>query len=557
MINKFYSKKCFLILIFSLFVISCKKDNSNSSIPVIKDEKVSIKLGKKLNNPFTTENMKKAYSNLKSNSSTGLNNSFGLLTEEGIETNAYYIRFLADSQPEMDFLEGIEDDLDIYLYDVPFDYEITVNGDYYHDPSIPLNLPTWQYTAVGTDFDIVGMRNMGVQCEILDELYLPEGYGLEVYSSQNDKKVDANPVPRNQNFTNLLVDEAERIASNEPVFKNFGFSTLSSFNPQGRIQVFDTRLGRLIPLKGVKVRARRWFTIREVTTDDNGNYFSASSFNRPVNYAIFYEGQRFDVRTGTWGQAWLNGPKSEGRWGVNINDGVQRFYAHIFRGAERYHNGNIGDLKRPNVWSKLKYCAYDSNNDNDNGDNWGNWDFTGIFPDIRIWRIVRNRERESDEIFSTTVHETVHASHVQLMNAGEIQYSQVENRIVESWAVGVQWFITSLEYKERGIFNYGDPNDIETNVVRLRRGYQTWSPVVDRDYTSLFIDLVDNFNQKNAGQPFAYNADDVQGYTFGGIESNILKRSYGLHSLTTKLKAHKPVGVTDEQIDNLLYIYTF
>lgn len=526
-----------------------------------KEDKVLIKLGNKLNNPFTTKNMKLAYRNLVGNKA--INGISTNTISEDInepETNAYYVRFLPDNNEEVNYLEEeIEDNLDVFLYDVPFDYEITENGDYYHDPTIPLNLPTWQYTATSSNFDLQQLRIRGIQVEILDELYLPPNYGLEEVN--DNKKVENNFIYRDPNFINSLVDEAERLSGNGLSGIASGNisvnSSNSSFNPQGKIQVFDTRLQRLIPLAGVKVRARRWFTIRENKTNENGDYYCATSFNRPVNYAIFYEGDSFDIRSGTYGQAQNNGPKQTGRWDVNINDGVQRFYAHVFRGAYRYHHQNIGGLKRPNYIGRIKYTAYDKNKDGVTGDQsgFGYADGTGILPDIRIWRYVNGQEQISDEIFSTTIHETAHLSHTELMNWDLIQFQQVSIKIAESWAVAVQWQITSMEYKELGIFNYGNPDFTATEITRLRNAYQYWSPNISENYTSVFIDLVDNVNQfsvsYNGRQPSGVN-DTVIGYTLASIESDFLKHCYGISSLGDELKDHKPANVTDTQIDLLL-----
>lgn len=119
----------------------------------------------------------------------------------------------------------------------------------------------------------------------------------------------------------------------------------------------------------MKVRARRWFTINEVLTNVNVDFFISWNVSNPVNYALYYERNEFDVRSGTLGQAWWDGPKTEGRWDLNITDGVQRFYANVFRGAVRYHYGNIGGLKRPNIWDKVKYAAYNEGG-NSQGSNW-------------------------------------------------------------------------------------------------------------------------------------------------------------------------------------------
>lgn len=49
--------------------------------------------------------------------------------------------------------------------------------------------------------------------------------------------------------------------------------------------------------------------------------------------------------------------------------------------------------------------------------------------------------------------------------------------------------------------------------------------------------------------------NQVTGYTLATIEAFILHNVYGLGSLSTQLKAHRPPGVTEAQIDQLLSQY--
>jgi hypothetical protein len=207
----------------------------------------------------------------------------------------------------------------------------------------------------------------------------------------------------------------------------------------------------------------------------------------------------------------------------------------------------------------MKISAYDTNG-NANGMNWGNWDGFGIIPDIQIWRTVNGRIRDTDEVLSTTIHEIAHTTHIQEMNAGLIQFAQVSDIIIESWAVALQWHLTSIEYRELGLANYGTPTFFNgVDVFRVNFAYQYWNIDLGNEYTSLFIDIADNFNQQ--GQSFVLSPtrsrlgvvnDPLSGYTLQGIETGFLKHVYGLSSLREKLKENKPVGVTDDQIDVLI-----
>lgn len=531
-----------IVVVTTLTVLySCMPDE-NLQNPVNTRREGEIVLGKKLENPYSVKNMRVAYENIRAKNVTGR-------TKEELDIRAthLYVKFLPENYALYDTLTS---DSTIYFVDHPIDYEIEQEGDFYHDPTIPDTLPTYQYTAVPIDYT----PPAGIPFQILEELYLPkEDTTLTSAGGRISIEVEQ------------LIDELEYEALNvtgnlpEDLRGSTNGRTAgllpSKFTPNGTLSVNDTRLG-IIRLAGAKVRTRRWFEVHEAITDFNGNYRMGGTYRYDFNYDIIWERADFDVRSGTFGQAMMDGPNCKCSWSPTINGGVQQFYASVFRGAHRYFHGNIDGLRRPLMVSKMKISAYDKNNDGTNGDNWGNWDNTGLTPDIRIWRSVNGRERDTDEIFSTTVHEIAHTTHIQVMNAGLIQFSQVSDVIVESWAVAVQWHVTSLEYRERGIPDFADPFYTNTRIARLIQAFQFWPNRVTetRPYTSLFIDIVDNHNQ--AGRFGGTSiTDNLQGYRLANIESGFLKHVYGLSSLRERLKANKPLGVTDAQIDELINQY--
>lgn len=547
-----YSKHYLFLAIgfFCASILSCKKKDefvnpSSENLTESADYKVSpdgkIKLGKKLENPYAIDVMQTAYDRLKKSARTSD------VEESPVRLTHYYVRFLPANNTEYNILKS---DTILNLYETPLDYSIELHSNSYHDPSIPADKPTWQYTSVNKDF-----KFPAIKYEILSNLYIPES---DTTLKTSDLNIARSSIGK-KSFTDALIDEAMILTKNyDDTLKPKPIN--AKYNPSGTITVFDTRLGRPIPLVGVNVRIRRWFSYSNRITDGNGQFIDGV-FKRDVNYALFFQTGQFDVRTGTYGQAWIDGPKSSSAWNHEIGTDVNGFYAHIFRGAYRYHYGNIDGLKRPGVWSAVKYCGYDKDGGETNGDFWGNWDPTGLTPDIRIWRRVSGRQRDSDEIFSTTIHETAHASHAQLLNQKGIGMLTVKNTIVESWAVAVQWRITTMEYRERGMADFADINYLNTNIFRLRLAYQYWRPQVNDTYTSLFIDLVDDFNQSSRSYTtngLTYNGinDNVGGYTLAGIESTFLHQVNGVDtwigSLKRNLKQNKPAGVTDAAIDELV-----
>jgi hypothetical protein len=74
----------------------------------------------------------------------------------------------------------------------------------------------------------------------------------------------------------------------------------------------------------------------------------------------------------------------------------------------------------------------------------------------------------------------------------------------------------------------------------------------------LYIDLIDDFNELGVNffpQHMGTINDQDSGYSLENIEGQILKHVYGLSSLNSELKADKPSGVNDAQIDLLLNNY--
>lgn len=455
-----------------------------------------------------------------------------------ISTTHYYVKF---SPSDTNQYEQLCADTGLKLYDYPLDYEINQAGNRYHDPSLPATTPTYQYAAVKTNF----VFPQGINYQILAELYIPE----------EDSRIN-DETPEHDTYLNKLLDKAYVLTGNYSDTLDApptnAKTTASKFNPGGKIQIFDTRLNTNIGLEGVEMRARRWFTTYTATPNFNGDYRMGGRFERDCNYSLHFTAPHFSVREHTFGlTAWIDGPKQKGDWNMTISNGYNRFVGHIFRGAFRYHYQFIDGLQRPfrPGGNRTLFLAKDASK------SWSGVNY-GIFP---ILKIARNKsgggEYSSDEIFSTTCHELAHTSHIVKMNSGIIQYGQVSNQLQESWPVAVEWWLTKLEYKiTRGVTNYGDWNYYVPVQYPNSVAYQNWDKSSDgNEYTNIYINLFDDVNDNSLywGRP----VDNVKGYTFSFIETNILKHVYGLSSLSTKLKSFKPSGVTDPQIDLLLSYY--
>jgi hypothetical protein len=530
-----------VLLVTMLTVSSCfiEEDVGPGSEGSIPFQDQQIVLGKKLENPFSVQSMRLAFDRISQKNAQSL-------FPNVIRPTHWYIRFLPSNFTLYDKLAA---DSTLHLIDHPIDQEVIQQADFYHDPSVPASQPTYQYATVPVNY----IAPDGMTFEILEELYLPQ-------RDSTWQRTDGRIAADSENFIAALEDEALQITNNiqEDEIRSAESARVagrsSKWYPAGRITVWDNRLNKSIPVAGVKVQARNWFDVAEAITDESGYFKMDEGFRHEVNYRIVWERKKFAIRSGTFGKAQYNGPKMKGDWNLNIErNGISFHYAHVFRAAMRYYYGDIGGLKRPSF--KLKYAVFNKKG-NHMAKNIGNWSLSGINPNILIYRYnpLDGSENDADEVYSATCHETAHATHMEIMKGGVVQFAQVSETIRESWAIGVEWFLTQKEYKEQGIPNYSEANYKVRANYPILYGFQFWNKRRNPYLTSLFIDLVDKNNQygQSFGRFRGTVTDPVSGYTFASIESGFLKEVYGLTSLDEKLKENKPVETSNEQIDILL-----
>ncbi len=472
-----------VLFLLSLFVVlqGCKKEyeinNAADSVDLLRERGKGAPsfLGKKLNNPYSLKNMQKALNNLLDRKH---------LPHETISASHLYVRFKPHNEGDLSLLKQ---DTTLILYAYPLDYEIIEGTTTYRDPSVPKDEPTYQYASVPVDYDFPA-----VDYEILEQLYIPEQI--------NDNRIQAKV------SVEELVDEALRITGN--LDENEPLARRRRWRPAGTIKVWDSVFNRYVPVKHLKVRARRWFTTYYGITDSNGHFSCNGTFRRPANYSLKFERYDFEIRKSWLGTANINGPKKKGDWNLYIRNGEERFWAIIFRATSHYYYENIFGLRRPpqnSFWrTQLKIRAFYESNNNASGYHCPSCRFLGLGSAIKIY----NPQRKSRYIFATTIHELAHASH---WNMDRWHYNNAEDIVKESWARGVEWKLTSSVY----------------------HGYQ---PLYARlNYTGIVQDMIDGFGYKGTqywwdyendtwGSPTRYRSyyDHVTGYTIRQIEDALI-----------------------------------
>lgn len=299
--NNYLQKKLLTLIFIALFSFSCQNEineeilNSSIKEEQVEDETIQVQLIKKLENPYSVNNMRKALDNL-----TGSNNNSAKSASINGSTNSneiitathYYLKFKPKTEEELVFIKS---DTTINWFDHPLDYEIAGIGDTYRDPNVSEDQPTYQYTYATIDHSFP----KNIEYEILEELFLPEYDGNyeeeEVFFEEKLSKVKKSVVLKTEegidnNILLALEDESLRLTDNfdkadSDDEKATGWFSRSYWQPEGYIKYYNPkRTGVLVPLKDVKIRVRRWFKTSYGYTNSSGYFKTNEKFKGSVRY---------------------------------------------------------------------------------------------------------------------------------------------------------------------------------------------------------------------------------------------------------------------------------
>lgn len=474
--------RSYILVVLVMVSFSCQQQalHIEDETPVLSEQDMvgMTKLGKQLENPYTVANMRKALENLRTSDSKWKTNA----QEVEIFTSHLYLQFKPKNEEEEDILQY---DSTLILYDYPLDFEIDEPEDFYHDPHIPLDQPTYKYAAVEVDQVLPD----GVESEVLAELYIPVDDSDETSENTQAKIADLD-------FAHALEDEALRITDNleESDQKNKETTMQAGrrkWRPAGRIRVKDTSKNKYVGVEGAIVRARRWFTTRKGRVNAAGYFSCNGRFRRKANYSIVWERYDFKIRKSWLGGAKLDGPKKKGDWNKDIDGGAQAHYATIFRASYHYYHKNIKGLRRPpqngffKTQVKIRAYLQETGNCGKNsslGCFSTGWRALGAWNPIKIY----SYGRPTKDTYATTIHELAHASHWKMDNKAFRNSSTI---VAESWARGVQWELT-------------------------RMIYSNYKPYYFSDYTGVVEDMIDGIS----------GYDQVSGYTIRQLEDALRER---------------------------------
>lgn len=254
------------LAIIAVVLSSCSKDDGRLSLPgheVSYGEYLThgeIVLGNRLDNPYTTANMKSALAAVYPSKAGSVS----------LATTDYYVRFLPESDDELQAI--IDSGIDVV--DHPLDYEIKVEGDYYRDKDVCQEEDdmTWQYAVVPSDYEFP----VEVVYEVLDECYIPD------LSGTKGDGIDWEAVERKAYF---LTGNGDML---QPQTK------AEKFYPSGRVTIVDKNCngGREIGVAGVRITCNSFVRMSRTYTDRDGYYTMPSRFSAKLRYRLVYKNEK-------------------------------------------------------------------------------------------------------------------------------------------------------------------------------------------------------------------------------------------------------------------------
>ena len=540
-----------------------------------------IVLGKKLDNPYTVKNMRKALKNLKEKQQKTAKKYAGETFNEGfeIEITDYYVKFWIENNAQKELL--LADSLNLSI--VPLDVEIEQEGDYFVDENTEIEQGQWLYTSVVKDYQF----HSEVTHEIIEELFLIEESGLE--EDEGDEKEDASTTTTiagkstiSKRFLYDLEDEALRISGNYTDLEND--KTIDNISarrrkrkPQGYIKVYNTVSRRLDPVVGVKVKTRRWFKWAKGWTNSQGFYRVNRGYRRNVRYTVVFKNTKgFKIWPSTisissaryragkhskYGHNITFNTNSVGwRW-ATVNNATVKYLDYCTQfGIGKPHsnlrivaNGKSGGGATPMLRHVRGYLGFTSNSKL--------LTFLGkmtiSIPANYIWIVYRfvlpdiiikaNASQGTDGVFSTTFHELGHASHFRKVGSSYwikyinyiITYGKSSNpygdghgknagtcALGEAWANHFGYILTLKEFgnNNRIISSSGFENfhtikrPSNISINRLGRPIYRWEGWIP---SGVMLDITDT-NRDLVREGYF---DDVSGYTtknvFDALDSGV------------------------------------
>ncbi len=525
--------KAILILpLLTMFIFSCSEEPEEPLL-INKISQVGA-------NPFSVPSMQKAMRVLEGSSHYAAAGSPTL----NPRVTHYYVVFSPQNNEELDLIAKSGE---VELFEEPLD--VSFLGEdraifEYNLASLGQDSPGHQFTTVRKEFNFPN-----VDYQIIAEIYLPfeDLHLLTGTDTRGSAAGMANMLPCDQY---MMAQEWENQALMDNGYEDFievdecddqgggggsgggGSSNPYPANQWGRMRIYDNTPGvqRLIPISGVRVTTTRFLSWKRSDTNAEGYYkVNSPHHEKKSQYHIKWEDDDFRIIAHDGGQAKLEGPDQTGPWSFDIGDNTKaQWYGTAFSAAKQYYDGERYGLAKPQNGNLFRTTI--KVRDNDCTSRYApHADIPVVgalfFNDIKV--CVVDYKSNMSRLYGVTVHELTHSAHFKTRPGNfseEILFRPGNRRVLESWAEGVEWWFAINKYRTlSGNPNWGYNNSINPNSL-LITNYQERRTDASRSendliYTSIVVDLIDNFNQQVEWNDSQNRPNDqVSGYTIQQIE---------------------------------------
>ena len=190
----------------------------------------------------------------------------------------------------MDELYLLKADEALSVVPVPYDYDLEGFNGNYHDPEVPAEVPTYQYSVVE-----VGHPLPNVRYQVLDSLYMPDLVESESLSKKLNNVMSIWPE---------LECEAIRLSGFDTTFTINDNKNLSKkYHPNGDVSSYDHIIenydiryrNTLFAVPNVRVHSNFSTHRHNGYTDKNGHFVINGTYRKQVHTHLYFESSNYFI----------------------------------------------------------------------------------------------------------------------------------------------------------------------------------------------------------------------------------------------------------------------
>jgi hypothetical protein len=467
--------------------------------------------------PYALENVRAAYDNLYPQSATR--------ADKALKATHYALRIFPRDEDEQWIAELDED---VRVSYIPFDYvALTEEQAQELEEAAATRAGSRPTFGEASPYTVVYDQAETVEGPIEGEVSLgmPIVYAVwpvdKALPAELDYELDyevcipeAETPTRGAGDAQALEDEAIRLALGYNVARPAA-ATRAGAVLSGECWVWESLREVKGPVPGVKVKFTLGSKIVETLTDDEGRFsVEAASVPTVATWDIIFQNPKWKITRETSAvpknvvQGDVYGTKNS--WSAKevaeISIQIQPYDATIIKALNYYYY----DSHVVSKWEDTNGVRVIANN---NGSNAYNGTFTYSGSSTCYITIYRNNTNDRNYLMGTVLHEIGHFVHFK-ERGGSQKFKLVDRLLQESFASYIGWYLTDQYYVDLGY-----TRSIHEDVSQQSRQF-TWYSTVSGDigyYSPLFVDLADNYDQKQYSPESNYNSDQIKDVNFSII----------------------------------------